>query len=180
MCIVFQLLSVIALAVSVTRVQAGPMPPLFSDEKAEMDTRDSNEVGPEENWQLFNRMLKTKTLDQSDYDKTRVLLKEIEDFTRLVANVTENVDTATDVTEVDAASSDLFASTWRNLIQNDDGERGPESDRQEVDDGNVEDIIRKISTDLKKLYVKIKQVITTVKTWYALWNVANTVFVAAG
>lgn len=178
----FQLLSVIALAaVSVTRVQAGPMPPVFSDEKAEVDSRDSNEVGPEENWQLFNRMTKTKTFDPSDSDKTRELLKEIEEFSRLVANVTEgNSDTATDVTEVDSASSDLFASTWRNLIQNDDGGRVPGFERQDVDDSNVEDIIRKISTDLKKLYVKIKQVITAVKTWYALWNVANTVLIAAG
>lgn len=79
--------------------------------------------------------------------------------------------------EPDAASSDWTGVTWRK-----DGDAP--SDRQEAaaggDDGNFEDIVKKISNDLKKLYGKIKQVMNVVKNWYALWNVANTVFVAAG
>lgn len=181
----------------------------FTDAKAERDSEDSNEVGPAgEDWKLLNRLSKTGEFDP-DMDKARAVMKEIEEFTRLVqsgngtaaagpGNETakskmpaDDVDDAE--AEGDASSSDWTAVTWRNLIRNSDdgdyddgGQRTTyrtlsKSDRQEVagDDGNFEDIIKKISTDLKKLYVKVKQVMTVVKNWYAFWNVANTVFTAA-
>jgi len=173
---------------------AAPAVPLFTDEKADHESLDVNEVGPaEEDWKLYSLLTKTKSYDPSDTEKTRELLKEIEEYTRLVTTtdaVTTDVPAddsttelpvadATDVIETDSASSDWFGSTWRNMNRNDDNDdEGSQMGRQ--DDGNVEDIIKKISNDLKKLYVKIKQVITVVKNWYALWNVANTVFVAAG
>ncbi|NP_001155446.1 uncharacterized protein LOC100160576 precursor [Acyrthosiphon pisum] len=160
--------------------QGAPAPPPFTNEKADRESLDVNEVGPaEEDWKLYTRLTKTMSHDPSDADKTRELLKEIEAYSRLVtpadALTTTNVpadgttdlpDSAdsADVTETDQASSDWFASTWRNMNRNDDdGDDGPRMGRQ--DDGNVEDIIRKISNDLKKLYVKIKQVITVVKNW---------------
>jgi len=172
---------------------AAPATPPFTDEKVDHESLDVNEVGPAgEDWKLYTRLTKTKSYDSSDDDKTRELLKEIDEYSRLVTQAVTTdvpVDGATDlpvadaadaadVTETDPASSDRFASTWRNMNQNDDDGDGPQIGRQ--DDGNVEDIIRKISNDLKKLYVKIKQVVTVVKNWYALWNIANTVFVAAG
>jgi len=170
--------------------RAAPAVPSFTDEKADHESLDVNEVGPaEEDWKLYSLLTKTKSYDPSDTEKTRELLKEIEEYTRLVTT-TDAVTTdvladestelpaadATDAIETDPASSDWFASTWRNMNRDDDD--GPRMGRQ--DDGNVEEIIKKISNDLKKLYVKIKQVITVVKNWYALWNVANTVFVAVG
>jgi len=175
--------------------QAAPAQPPFTDEKADRESLDVNEVGPaEEDWKLYTRLTKTMSHNPSDADKTRELLKEIEEYSRLVtpadAQTTTDVPAdgttdlpdpadSADVTETDQASSDWFASTWRNMNRNDDGgDDGPRVGKQ--DDGNVEEIIRKISNDLKKLYVKIKQVITVVKNWYALWTVANTVFVAVG
>lgn len=158
---------------------AAPAPPPFTDEKADRESLDVNEVGPtEEDWKLYTQLTKTKSHDPSDAEKTRELLKEIEEYSRLAAPVdavTTDVPTdgmtdlpaadSTDVTETDPASSDWFASTWRNMNRNDDddGDDGPRMGRQ--DDGNVEDIIKKISNDLKKLYAKIKQVITVVKNW---------------
>ncbi|KAL5241704.1 hypothetical protein ACI65C_009114 [Semiaphis heraclei] len=159
--------------------QAAPASPLFSDEKADRESLDVNEVGPAaEDWKLYTRLTKTMSHDPSNADKTRELLKEIEAYSRLVTptdalttdvpadgtTIMPDLADSTDVTETDPASSDWFASTWRNMNRNDDdGSDGPQMGRQ--DDGNVEDIIRKISTDLKKLYVKIKQVITVVKNW---------------
>ncbi|XP_060865907.1 uncharacterized protein LOC132941766 isoform X2 [Metopolophium dirhodum] len=147
--------------------QAAPAPPPFTDEKADRESLDVNEVGPtEEDWKLYTRLTKTMSHDPSDADKTRELLKEIEEYSRLVTpadaltttdvpadgttDLPDSADSA-DVTETDQASSDWFASTWRNMNRNDDGgdDDGPRMGRQ--DDGNVEDIIRKISNDLKKL-----------------------------
>lgn len=217
-----QCLSAFALAVALTATggRAWPMPAesllSFTDDKAERDSVDSNEVGPAaEDWKLLNRLSKTGQYDPADTDKARAVIKEIEEFTRLVqsANGTAAVGpgdetaegrTPTDDADVDDAetengvsSSDWTAVTWRNLIRNsDDGEYDDggqrttyrtlsKSERQEVadndnnEDGNFEDIVKKISTDLKKLYVKVRQVMTVVKNWYAFWNVANTVFTAA-
>lgn len=159
--------------------QAAPAPPPFTDGKADRESLDGNEVGPaEEDWKLYSRLTKTMSHDPSDAEKTRELLKEIEKYTQLVKSadalttdvpadgtteLPDSADTATDVTETDPASSDWFASTWRNMNRNDDDDGEPQMGRQ--DDGNVEDIIKKISNDLKKLYVKIKQVITVVKNW---------------
>lgn len=174
--------------------QAAPVQSPFTDEKADRESLVVNEVGPpEEDWKLYTQLSKTMSQNPSDADKTRELMKEIEEYSRLVTpadalttdvpadgttDMPDSADSA-DVTETDPASSDWFASTWRNMNRNDDdGGDGPQTGRQ--DDGNVEDIIRKITNDLKKLYVKIKQVITVVKNWYALWDVANTVFVAVG
>jgi len=194
LCLQFLTIFVASAVLVVHDCQAAPASPLFSDEKADRESVDVNEVGPAgEDWKLYNRLTKTMSHDPSDTDKTRELLKEIEAYSRLVTStdalitdvpadgttIMPDLADSTDVTETDPASSDWFASTWRNMNRNDDdGGDGPQMGRQ--DDGNVEDIIRKISTDLKKLYVKIKQVITVVKNWYALWDVANTVFVAAG
>lgn len=172
----------IVLAVILITCQAVPVPP-FTDLKAEKESQDFNEVGPEENWKVFNQLTKIQSNDPSDTDQTMKLMKEIEGFSRLVtqtnAATVDPVDNTTtdlpeDVTETDSASSDWFGSTWKTLVQNTDGDVfGPRSERQ--DDGNVEDIIKKISQDLKKLYAKIKRVITVVKNWYALWDVANTI-----
>lgn len=176
---------------------AAPAPLPFTENKADHDSLDINEVGPAaEDWKLYSQLTKLKLYNPSDAENTQKLIKEIEEYSRLVTPAADNVVTdvpddgatdlpaadATDVTETDSASSDWFATTWRNMNRDDDddddGGDGPRMSRQE--DGNVEDIIKKISNDLKKLYVKIKQVITVVKNWYALWNVANTVFVAVG
>ncbi|XP_026811867.1 uncharacterized protein LOC113552984 isoform X1 [Rhopalosiphum maidis] len=157
--------------------RAAPAVPSFTDEKADHESLDVNEVGPaEEDWKLYSLLTKTKSYDPSDTEKTRELLKEIEEYTRLVTTtdaVTTDVPAdestelpaadATDAIETDPASSDWFASTWRNMNRDDDDDDGPRMGRQ--DDGNVEEIIKKISNDLKKLYVKIKQVITVVKNW---------------
>lgn len=159
--------------------RAAPAVPPFTDEKADHESLDVNEVGPaEEDWKLYSLLTKTKSYDPSDTEKTRELLKEIEEYTRLVTT-TDAVTTdmpaddsttelpaadATDVIETDPASSDWFGSTWRNMNRNDDND-GDGSQMGRQDDGNVEDIIKKISNDLKKLYVKIKQVITVVKNW---------------
>lgn len=194
LCLQFLTIFAASAVLVVLDCQAAPASPLFSDEKADRESLDVNEVGPAaEDWKLYTRLTKTMSHDPSNADKTRELLKEIEAYSRLVTptdalttdvpadgtTIMPDLADSTDVTETDPASSDWFASTWRNMNRNDDdGSDGPQMGRQ--DDGNVEDIIRKISTDLKKLYVKIKQVITVVKNWYALWNVANTVFVAAG
>lgn len=217
----FQCLSVFALAAALTATggRAWPMPAesllSFADEKAERDSEDSNEVGPAgEDWKLLNRLSKTGEFDPAEVDKARAVMKEIEEFTRLVQSgngtaaagpgneTAEGRTPADDVddaeAEGDASSSDWTAVTWRNLIRNgDDGDYDDggqrttyrtlsKSERQEAaaaddddNDGNFEDIVKKISTDLKKLYVKVKQVMTVVKNWYAFWNVANTVFTAA-
>lgn len=190
--------------------RAWPMPAesllSFTDDKAERDSEDTNEVGPAgEDWRLLNRLSKTGEYDPADMDKARAVMKEIEEFTRLVqsANGTaagpgnETAEGMAPADDAGASSSDWTAVTWRNLIRNgddgvdydDDGQSTTyrtlfKSDRQEVaadgdDDGNFEDIVKKISTDLKKLYVKVRQVMTVVKNWYAFWNVANTVFTAA-
>lgn len=193
---VFQL-SLALLAVLIT-CHAVPAPPPFTDEKADSDSLDVNEVGPAEDWMLLNRLTKTKSYDPSDSEKTRVLLKEIEEFSRLVKptanNITDEPDDTTDqqdTTETDSASSDWFASTWRTLNRNNDGDDDDSSNamnfrrpfgkqEEQQDDSGVEEIIKKISNDLKKLYVKIKQAITVMKNWYAIWNVANTVLTVAG
>ncbi|XP_025410513.1 uncharacterized protein LOC112683619 isoform X2 [Sipha flava] len=173
------MLSLVLLAVFITS-QAAPAPPPFTDEKADRDSVDVNEVGPEENWMLFNRLTKTKSFDPSDSEKTRELLKEIDEFSRLVKpaanNVTDEPDDTTDqqdTTESDSASSDWFASTWRTLNRNNDGDDEDRNSlnfrqpfgKQEQDDSGVEDIIKKLANDLKKLYVKIKQAISVMKNW---------------
>lgn len=145
--------------------RAAPAVPPFTDEKADHESLDVNEVGPaEEDWKLYSLLTKTKSYDPSDTEKTRELLKEIEEYTRLVTT-TDAVTTdmpaddsttelpaadATDVIETDPASSDWFGSTWRNMNRNDDND-GDGSQMGRQDDGNVEDIIKKISNDLKKL-----------------------------
>ncbi|KAL4143388.1 hypothetical protein QTP88_005725 [Uroleucon formosanum] len=143
--------------------QTAPAQSPFTDEKADRESLDFNEVGPAgEDWKLYTRLTKTMTHDPSDTDKTRELLKEIEEYSRLVkptdalttdvpADGTTDLPDSADVTETDPASSDWFASTWRNMNRNDDddGGDGPQTGRQ--DEGNVEDIIRKITNDLKKL-----------------------------
>lgn len=196
----FQHLStVIAVAVLIADCRAAPgvaplASTLFADEKSEKDSLDVNEVGPDENWQLFNRLTKTRTYDYpTDPEKTRVLLKEIEEFSRLVPTPTAAVTdgdadgTTTgrpdgDVTENDPASSDWIGSAWKNLAQNEDAAASGRfgSSQREDDDSNVEDIIKKISTDLKKLYTKIKEVIVVVKNWYGIWTLVNGVYAAAG
>lgn len=169
-------------------------PPPFTDEKADRESLDVNEVGPAEDWILLNRLTKTRSYDPSDSEKTRVLLKEIEEFSRLANNFTttdepEDTTDQQDTTEADSASSDWFASTWRTLNRNDDGDdddsnaidfRRPFGKQERQDDTGVEEIIKKISNDLKKLYAKIKQAITVMKNWYAIWQVANTVLTVAG
>ncbi|XP_015363718.1 PREDICTED: uncharacterized protein LOC107161719 isoform X2 [Diuraphis noxia] len=162
----FLTIFVASVALVVHDCQAAPASPLFSDEKADRESLDFNEVGPPaEDWKLYTRLTKTMSHDPSDADKTRDLLKEIEAYSQLVTStdaLTTDVPAdgtttmaeladSTDVTETDSASSDWFASTWRNMNRNDDddGGDGPQMGRQ--DDGNVEDIIRKISNDLKKL-----------------------------
>lgn len=192
-------LTVIALAVLIANCRAAPgvaplASTLFVDEKSEKDSLDVNEVGPDENWELFNRLTKAKTYDYpSDSEKTRVLLKEIEEFSRLVPTPTTAVaddepnSTTTDqpdgITENDSASSDWFGTAWKNLAQNDDatasGGFGSLPDRQD-DNSNLEELIKKISTDLKKLYTKVKEVIVVVKNWYGIWTLVNGVYVAAG
>lgn len=189
--------TVIASAVLIANCRAAPgvaplASTLFADEKSEKDSLDVNEVGPDENWQLFNRLTKTGTYDfPTDSEKTRVLLKEIENFSRLVPTPTTTVtdddpdSTTTDrpeeyVTENDSASSDWIGSAWKSLAQNDDAAFGFGSSQGQDDDSNVEDIIKKISTDLKKLYTKIKEVIVVVKNWYGIWTLVNGVYVAAG
>lgn len=164
----------------ITTCQAGPVSPLFTDEKAEKDSLNFNEVGPEEDWNLLNRLTKTKAYDNSDYAKTKELIKEIKEFSRLVTTVnpTEDPDNSTD--QSDFVTETNFAST--DSILNDDGDASnlrAQFERQD-DGSNVEDIIKKLSTDLKKLYTKIKQVLVVVKNWYAIWGVINTVVVASG
>lgn len=161
--------------------RAGPVSPLFADEKAEKDSLDVNEVGPEEDWNLLNRLTKTKAYDNSDYEKTKELIKEIKEFSRLVTTVnpTEDPDNTTD--QSDGMTETNFAPS-SDSVQNDDGNASnlrPQFERQD-DGGNVEDIIKKLSTDLKKLYTKIKQVLIVVKNWYGIWSVINTVVVASG
>lgn len=197
----FQFLTVFLSAVLIA-CQAVPLVPPFTDENGEKESRDFNEVGPDENWQVYGRLMKTKAFDPNGSEKTRVLLKEIEQFSRLAANATADdasstttVSTTTEDTDDNAttgrpdgdvvttedgqSASDWFGSTWRTLSRDgDDADGRPKSERQ--DDGNVEDIIRKISNDLKKLYIKIKQVVTVVKNWYGIYSVANTIFAAAG
>lgn len=181
---VFQSLSLFLLAVFIT-CQAAPAPPLFVDEKADIDSKNFNEVGPEENWQLFSRLMKTNAFDPSDTEKTKALIKEIEEFSQIAtqANVTDEPDSTTyqtEVTETHSASSDWFGSTWKNSKRNDDEDpfnSRPQFDRQ---DEGVEDVIRKLSNELKKLYIKIKQAINVMKNWYAIWQIANTVVTAAG
>lgn len=149
--------------------------PLFTDEKSERDSVNGNEVAPpDENWKLFSRLTKSmSSLDRSDAEKTRALRKEIEEFSRLVvtlpAAVTDDDDdtaataTATsrptddDVNATGSASSDFvrFAPDWKNDAVAED----------QNDGNNVEDIIRKMTADLKKLYGKIKEVISVVKNW---------------
>lgn len=186
--------------------RAAPPSPLSADRDAERDSRDSNEVGPDENWLLYERFAKARpTGEAADAEQTRVLLKEIQQLSRLATsspstNVTDkgtgphsDVTEPSDVTTEPSDATDpidrtdltdnWFGSTWRPIWgTGDDADASdfvPRSERQD-DGGNVEDIIRKISNDLKKLYTKIKQVITVVKNWYAVYNVANTLFVAAG
>lgn len=204
--LLFQCLTMYVLAAALTaRGRAGPVPQpppsLFADEKAERESADFNEVGPTEDWRLMQRISKTNAFDPAA-DSEKRLVKEIEEFTRLViqsVNGTEDAmttedgqpqddDAAVTETDRDAASSDWTGgATWRYpRPQGSLDNGGAPSDRQEAaaadddDGGNFEEIVKKISNDLKKLYVKIKQVMTVVKNWYALWNVANTVFVAAG
>ncbi|XP_025191826.1 uncharacterized protein LOC112592056 isoform X2 [Melanaphis sacchari] len=143
--------------------RAAPAVPSFTDEKADHESLDVNEVGPAgEDWKLYNLLTKTKSYDPSDTEKTQELLKEIEEYTRLITTTdagTTDVPAddsteppaadTTDVSETDPASSDWFASTWRNMNRNNDGDEM--MGRQQQDDGNVEEIIRKISNDLKKL-----------------------------
>lgn len=157
-------------ALQATVCRAGPVEPsALADRKSEADSVDDNEVGPEEDWTLLQRMSKTNSYDQSDADKTRALIKEIEEFTRLVKQANGTADdglaTTTDrpspldedvteyVTESDPASSVWTGATWRGLLRGDDDEstfRTALSDRQE-DDGTVEEIIKKLSDDLRKL-----------------------------
>lgn len=193
---VFQLSVSVAMAAwSIAVCVAGPAiqrTQPFADEAGERESQDFNEVGPAEDWKLLQRLTKTNAFDPEDTEKTRTLMKEIEEFQRIAMAVN---DTATDrnedetttamgddggaVTETEPASSD-WASTWRSAARGGDGDDRDAFERQESEDGNFEEIIRKISNDLKKLYVKIKQVMSVVKNWYALWNVANTVLAAAG
>lgn len=184
----FQYSSTIVLAVMSITCRAVPVSPLFADSKAEKESQGFNEVGPEEDWKVLTQFSKSKAYDPSDIAQTKALMKEIEGFSRLVtqsnavtADAADEVTTGLpdDVTETDSASSDWFGSTWKTLIQNADGDVfRAQSEGQ--DDGNVEEIIKKISNDLKKLYAKIKRVITVVKNWYALWDIANTVMAVAG
>lgn len=183
-CFVFQSLSLFLSAVLIT-CRAAPAPPLFVDEKADIDSKNFNEVGPEENWQLFSRLMKTNAFDPTDSEKTKALLKEIEEFSQIAtqANVTDEPDSSTeqpDVTETHSASSDWFESKWKNSKRDEDEDAinsRPPFGRQ---DEGVEDIIKKLSNELKKLYIKIKQAITVMKNWYAIWQIANTVVTAAG
>lgn len=175
------------------RAAPGVAATLYADEKSERDSLDVNEVGPDENWRLFDRLAKTKTYaDPSDPEKTRVLLKEIEQFSRLVPTTVraaaaddDDTDGATtadrpdDATETDSASSDWSGSAWKHSARN-DGAASPSDRVQDDDDSNVEDIVKKISTDLKKLYNKIKEVITVVKRWYGIWVMVHGIYTVAG
>ncbi|VVC37661.1 Hypothetical protein CINCED_3A011336 [Cinara cedri] len=194
------LVTLVASALVVCR--AVPVQPPFEDEKAENDSQDINEVGPNEDWKLYNQISKTQSYDSADEEKTKRLMKEIEEFTRLVStpqppppqtyNIADNGPDGTTLenepeteTEHDYASSDWFASTWRTQLQNrnNDGMLGRQEDGDAPDDdedvGNVEEIIKKIRKDLKKLYKKLKEVVKVVKNWYAIWSIANTVIVAS-
>jgi len=181
--------------------------PLFADLKSERDSLNANEVGPNENWTLFNRLTKSlqppSNSDRTDSESARAaaVLKEIEEFSRFVtvspsAAATDSTtvageNTATGrpgddaeqrfATDYPAASDSVrFGSIWRDRDDVVDAMRSSTTaDQAADDDSSVEDMIRKVSTDLKKLYGKIKEVIAAVKNWYALWKVANTVFLAA-
>lgn len=189
--------------------RATPVQSPFADE-----SQDTNEIGPEEDWKLYNQLAKIRLSDENDTatdeEKTNRLMKEIEEFTRLISTVaaaTPDESTSLDEsasldesttpdyraeteseTERDYASSDWFTSTWRaQLNRNEDGttswqraaaqENGADDDGDE-DAGDVEEIIKKIRKDLKRLYNKIKDVVKMVKNWYAMWSIANTVIMA--
>lgn len=178
MCFVFQSLSLVLLTVLIT-CRAAPAPPLFVDEKADIDSKDLNEVGPEENWQLFSRLMKTNAFDPSDSEKTKALLKEIEEFSQIATqeSVTDEPDSTTeqpDNAETHSASTDWFESKWKN------SKRSEGEDGFGKQDEGVEEIIKKLSNELKKLYAKVKQAITVMKNWYAIWKIANTVVTVAG
>lgn len=201
----FQLLSALVMSAAVMIVcRATPVQPPFADE-----SQDTNEIGPEEDWKLYNQIAKIRLSDDdeaaADEEKTKRLMKEIKEFTQLVSTVAaatpdesttldesttpdDRAETETE-TERDSASSDWFTSTWRaQLNRNDDGQMSWQraaAQENGADDGgdedvsDVEEIIKKIRKDLKRLYNKIKEVVKVVKNWYAMWSIANTVLTAA-
>lgn len=180
--------------------RATPVQFPFADEKAENDSQDTNEVGPEESWELYNQI--TKSNGAMDEEKTNRLMHEIEEFTRLIH--TPSSDSIADEepesvtseyqadpeseTEHDYASSDWFASTWRTQLnrrnENEMWQRSSKRDDDNAGDekenmSNIEEIIKKLRNDMKKLYNKIKEVVKMVKTWYDIWSVAKTIIVAS-
>ncbi|XP_050429733.1 uncharacterized protein LOC126838956 isoform X2 [Adelges cooleyi] len=189
-------LSAIALltALAVTCSLGAPAS-LSTDSGSETQSKDSNEVGPlQENWQLFERLAKNKSYGgpSVDPEKTRQLIKEIEEFSRLVQTTTTvtpvPADNGTAVEDDDddsfASASDWFDKLWKEITDGmdfdglDDDDKGkpdndapppdvpptteadaetigyvrPQSQGQETEDGGtVEEIIRKLNNDLKRV-----------------------------